>query len=294
MDLYNALTTFVQVAELNSFSAAARALDLNAANVTKQIQWLETHLALTLFIRSTRHVVVTDSGEALLVKIKPWLEEFNQITAEIKDEQQEVSGKIIFGGQSNLQAYKPICSWIAHFLQTYPKVSIKTKTSTTPVDVLDSHMDCYLGMDRYLINDSEIIGRTLMTFHHQCYASPSYIDNNPPLNSPEELIHHQCVTFKKMDWELNGKVYRPDAHFNTDIGYSVYRAGTRDIGIIYVPDIFAEEYCQRGTLQRVMPDYRSKRQGAVKIYYPKMTYQPKRVKALIDFFVAKAAAFNQS
>ena len=68
MDRLDNLQSFVLVAELGSFSAAARQLDVAQSTVSKQIAQLEVSFGVRLFNRSTRSLSLTDAGERLLVR----------------------------------------------------------------------------------------------------------------------------------------------------------------------------------------------------------------------------------
>ncbi|UUS14204.1 LysR family transcriptional regulator [Stenotrophomonas sp. CD2] len=64
MDLIAPLRTFVKVAEVGSFAAAADALDLSPQLVGKHVQSLELHLGVRLLNRTTRKQSLTDFGQA--------------------------------------------------------------------------------------------------------------------------------------------------------------------------------------------------------------------------------------
>ena len=65
MEIRN-LTTFIRVAELQSFSRAAEQLGYSQSAVTVQIRQLEQELGTLLFERIGRHVRLTEEGEALV------------------------------------------------------------------------------------------------------------------------------------------------------------------------------------------------------------------------------------
>jgi DNA-binding transcriptional LysR family regulator len=62
------LETFVAVAELGSFSAAARRLNLGQPSVSQRIQRLEETLQTRLLVRTTRRVQTTPAGARLLAE----------------------------------------------------------------------------------------------------------------------------------------------------------------------------------------------------------------------------------
>src|SRR5260370_12585229 len=64
------LRVFCTVARKSSFSAAAEALSVSAAYVSKRVSVLETDLGTRLLHRSTRRVAITEAGE----RVYAWAE----------------------------------------------------------------------------------------------------------------------------------------------------------------------------------------------------------------------------
>ena len=65
MEIRN-LITFVQVAELNSFTKAAKALGYSQSTVSFQIKQLETELNCMLFERINHTISLTEKGREVL------------------------------------------------------------------------------------------------------------------------------------------------------------------------------------------------------------------------------------
>ena len=78
MDKLQALNAFVAVAEAGGFSKAARRLGVATSSLTRLIDALEEQLGTALLTRSTRAVVLTDSGTAYLEQIAPLLGDLQQ------------------------------------------------------------------------------------------------------------------------------------------------------------------------------------------------------------------------
>ena len=81
MDRFTSMSTFVQVVDSGTFSAAARRLELSPAAVTSHVQALEQRLGLRLLNRTTRRVSLTEEGTAFhrhctradqLLDYRPW------------------------------------------------------------------------------------------------------------------------------------------------------------------------------------------------------------------------------
>jgi DNA-binding transcriptional LysR family regulator len=67
---YLGLEAFVAVAELGSFSRAADYLNLSQAALSHRIRKIEADLGVQLLVRSTRDVLLTKEGQALLPQVR--------------------------------------------------------------------------------------------------------------------------------------------------------------------------------------------------------------------------------
>lgn len=74
------LLSAVQSADSGSFSAAARALNLTPAAVSKNVAALEKILALRLFNRTTRQLSLTDEGAIFIAQARLGLEALEAAT----------------------------------------------------------------------------------------------------------------------------------------------------------------------------------------------------------------------
>src|ERR1700735_1990315 len=103
MDRLGAMRIFVSVAKLGSFSEAARRLQLSPSVVTRSIAQLEDQLGLTLLLRTTRSLRLTERGELYLESCEQILQDIDNAERQVRGEDAEprgtlkVAGTILFG-----------------------------------------------------------------------------------------------------------------------------------------------------------------------------------------------------
>ena len=134
LELYK---VFYYVATTLSFSEASRQLFISQSAVSQSIKTLEKRLNHTLFIRSTKKVLLTPEGELLLQHVKPALEMLDEGEALL-------SGDTMLKGQLRIGASDTICryfliDYFQKYHQNYPDVRIKITNSTSIgcVDLLE-------------------------------------------------------------------------------------------------------------------------------------------------------------
>jgi LysR family transcriptional regulator, transcriptional activator of the allD operon len=115
------LRTFVTVAQLRSFSAAAELLHKTTSAVSYRIKTLEDSIGTPLFERTTRSVALTSSGEVLLDKasqIFEWLEtlpeELKQVSSGIEPQFTLVVNNLLYDSQALADLLADLHTRFAH------------------------------------------------------------------------------------------------------------------------------------------------------------------------------------
>lgn len=91
------LESFVRVAELGSFSKAARVLDVAQPALSRQVRALETDLRETLLLRNGRGVSLTDAGRRLFEHGVQILQQVSQAREDLGTERDAVVGHVTIG-----------------------------------------------------------------------------------------------------------------------------------------------------------------------------------------------------
>jgi LysR family transcriptional regulator, transcriptional activator of the cysJI operon len=118
-----AMRVFAVAAETENFSETARRLHLSQPAVSQQVQSLEHHLGIELFLRSGRSIRLTDAGRVLLPRARQLLAQAKSIEEMMWSLDEQVVGSVVIGCTTTAGKYAiPVLA--AAFRKTYPKVRL--------------------------------------------------------------------------------------------------------------------------------------------------------------------------
>jgi DNA-binding transcriptional LysR family regulator len=124
------LETFAKAAELNSFTAAAKALGMTQAAVSQRIQALEKCLGTSLFDRQGGHVLLTEPGRRLYLYAQHILSLYEEARREVTGKEVTVASHLSLAassipGEHLLPALLPV------FQQKHPHVRLRVTIADT-------------------------------------------------------------------------------------------------------------------------------------------------------------------
>lgn len=169
------ITTFVRVAQLDSFSKAAESLGYSQSAVTVQIRQLEEELDTRLFDRMGKKITLTDRGKLFLEGAYEVLQRVNKLQRSV-EEGGELRGDLRLGTIESLCLTKlpPI---LLEFCRLHPKVSVRI-TIGSPEELIEgmehNHLDLIYILDdpRYNNNWEKLMEREEEVVFVTAAASP--------------------------------------------------------------------------------------------------------------------------
>ena len=117
------LESFIQVARLRSFSAAAQQLHISQPAMSKRIQSLESHLSVSLFDRLGKRVRLTPAGELLVGKANAILDLSRDMERDVGNLAQTVSGRLSMATSHHIGLHR-LSPVLQRFTQQYPEVEL--------------------------------------------------------------------------------------------------------------------------------------------------------------------------
>lgn len=254
MEIRN-LITFVQVAELGSFTKAARVLDYSQSTVSFQIKQLENELGWLLFERINHTITLTEKGRELLAyakQIRYLTDEFNQR----RRSDYEVSGFL------HIVAPDSVCEEMMRrhytdFHARYPGIRLKFTTADTETmfRMLDhNEADLMLTLDRHIYHKDYVIATEEPVGMHFVTGIGSDHATDRPLRL-QDLSHAPFVLTEKgfgyrriFDEAVAAQSLEicPIVEIGrTDIILSMLASG---IGVSFLPDFATGRWVEEGKL----------------------------------------------
>lgn len=289
MDTLEAMRVFVAVVERNGFSAAAEALDISTAAVTRHIAALEKRLSTRLLNRTTRRVSPSSTGAAYYQRCVQLLAEFDQLEASIGDQALQPSGHLRINAPVSygIACLAPL---LAGYRARHPQVQLDLALSDRLVDMVEEGFDLAIRITR--TPAPSLIARKLADTAIILCAAPAYLAAHGTPVRAEELSRHECLAYSYWasgdSWPLQG----PEGEISVAVSGGV-RANNGDVlreaaiaglGIIAQPDFIVADALADGRLQRILPEYGLTPIGIYAMYASRSHLAPK-VRSFIDYLV---------
>ena len=157
------LNTFRMVANVQSFSRAATALNYVQSSITAQIQALEEELGARLFDRLGKRIALTEAGQRLLHYTEKILELVEEARNAVKDEDEEVTGSVTISATESLCTYM-LPAILQQFRKLYPQARVIFRPLILPDvrgSVSDGSVDIAFFIDEAMPSNSLIVENLL-------------------------------------------------------------------------------------------------------------------------------------
>jgi DNA-binding transcriptional LysR family regulator len=287
MDLVIAMRAYRQVVDSGSFTAAAKALNLSKAAVSKQISDLEAHLGAALLHRTTRRLNVTEAGKIYFDRCQRLLDELDTAEAEMRNLQAEPAGRLRISAPGNFgeAVLGPI---ICELLKRYPKLTLQVELSNRFVDLLEEGFDAAIRI-RTSLPDSTLIARRLCPVDRIACAAPSYLKQHGQPSHPRDLVDHNCLIYtlstSPMDWTFNTPsgphTVRVNGNIHTNNSQLLLEPLRAGAGIALLPTFAVGAEIESGRLHQILDQFTVDRHDLY-VVYPHNRHLSPKVRVFVD------------
>jgi DNA-binding transcriptional LysR family regulator len=285
----SALSTFLLVAERQSFSAAAAALGISRSAVSQAVQGLERSLGTSLFVRTTRSVRLTDAGARLFATAGPALQQANDALAAVRAGEQETSGTVRIT-VPHIAVPVVVSPALPTLRARFPKLTIEIVADDRLTDIVTERFDAGIRLDERLERHMVSV-RVSKPFRFLVVASPRYLAAHGRPTHPRDLMEHECIGYRgatlgvlyRWEFERRGReitVQVPSNIITSDAALGV-RAAVDGLGFAYCDEFSAAPYLARKELEVVLEDYLVRVPGLF-LYFPERSRTQPKLRALID------------
>lgn len=282
------MRSFVMVADLGSFSAAAKALFTSGSQISRHVADLERQVGVQLVNRTARSVSLTELGVRY--------SEFARRVLEEIDEEDMAIAQLRDRPEGPLSVISP--KWIgtldlgdaiAAFSVSHPKITTRFEIggmSDRTYDFLDSGFD--VAFHTRELRDSRVQQKMIANLPFVLCAAPEYIDEYGELSDPNDLADHDCLVHANdLVWDI-GRSGSSTAHKIRNVAFvsnsylTLQKAVIRGRGIALMPLRAVHEYLSDGLLRVVLPNQPVPDRPLYAIYSPAKN-TPEKVNVFLDF-----------
>ncbi len=293
---WDKLKVFHAAAEAGSFTHAGEHLGLSQSAVSRQVSALEQELAVSLFHRHARGLILTEQGDLLYRTAHDVFMKLASVHAKLTDSRERPNGELKVTTSPGLGIHW-LTPRLGEFLDLYPDIRFTLLTTDEELDLAMREADVAIRLRQP--TQPDLIQRKLFSVKFHVYGSPEYLKRFGTPRTIDELDNHRILLlggavpahFANRRWLLDvGRDSKgprvPHLTFNNVLG--LLRACQGGLGIALLPDYLVEE---NGGLVQLFRDADPLALDAFFVY-PEELKSVARVQVFRDFLVSKAQRWN--
>jgi len=284
----NALNAYLAVARRRSFAAAAAELGGSPSALSQSVRQLEMRLGVSLLMRTSRSVSLTEEGQRLLESAGPAVDQALELLKKVTVRAEDVTGRIRLTVPS-FSVRHVVAPLLPRFLARHPHVEVDVRVENHFVDIVTEGLDAGIRFSDSIERDMVQV-RLLGPSRFVVVAAPAYLARKGTPEKPEDLLTHDCICIRSAStgpryvWELErGKrnwripVQGP-VETNDEVLMRVL--AEEGVGLLYTfePQVAAE--LKRGSLRVVLEPYAALVPGLY-LYYPSRAQVSRALKAFV-------------
>jgi len=283
MDLNGALI-FVRVVRLGSFTKAALELGVPNSTVSDRVSDLETALGVTLLVRTTRKLHLTDAGEIFFRKAELAVAALMSAGEEASIFQKHPTGTLKITAPADFD-YTPICEAVTEYVQKFPAVKVELLLTDRLVDLIGEGFDIALRAGP--AGDSTLTAKRMGESGLILVAAPLYLQNSAVIDEPGDLSLHKCLVISPEQnsssfatWNLvstGGKKAKvaPHAHISSNSVAAIKHLVSIGEGVALMPPTLVHRDISSGRIVHVLAEWSTEPWPSYLVYTAHRKSSPK-------------------
>jgi DNA-binding transcriptional LysR family regulator len=287
MDRFKQIETFVAVVARGSLSGAALAEGVAPAVVGRRLDALEERLGVKLLVRTTRRIGLTFEGSAFLEDCQRILNDYHNAEASVSLGGVKASGHVRVTAPAGF-GRRHVAPLVPGFVAAHRDVSVSLDLSDRLVDIVNEGIDVAIRIGR--LDDSSLVGIRLADNRRVVVASPAYLAARGTPLHPDDLQHHDCLTFGSRGSQPRGWLFtieskvvpvRVGGTIDCNDGAVLHEWALAGHGLAWRSMWEAATELASGRLVTVLDAFRAP-DDAIHALFPQRRHLPLRVRMFID------------
>jgi DNA-binding transcriptional LysR family regulator len=278
--------TFIRIVEAGSLSAAAVQMNTTQPTVSRRLQALERSLGLSLVLRSTHSLRLTEAGARYYARARELALAWSEFESDLRGAVDEPQGllRVVVPhafGQNHL------IGPMTDFLTRHPRVSIEWLLHDTPPDFVAEGIDCAIRVGE--VSDPSVVAIRIGEVPRVLVAAPSLLGGRPMPHAPEDLadlpwlallpFYRKEVRLQHSNGETHVLAINP--RVTTDSLYALRNTALRGIGVALASEWLLRESITSGEFVHLIPDWHGE-PLPVHITYPYAAFYPAKLRVFVD------------
>lgn len=290
----NRLAIFVALVRAGSFTAAAEQLGMTKAMVSQHLLKLERELGVTLIVRSTRRMALSEAGALFHADCLALLEQAQAAIERIGDRRHTPTGTLRLTTSTDYGT-AVIAPALADFQRLHPPLQVDLVINDQISDLIAERFDLAIRIG--WLRDSGLRATRLGGFRQLAMAAPAYLAEHGVPRRPEDLAMHRWIAMSALATPLrwtftrgsgSRRVVRMRQAMQANNAAAIRALVVSGAGLSVLPDYLVQDDIQAGRLQILLAQYRLP-EGGIYAVYPD-PQPPAKVRAFIDFMRNRLAA----
>ncbi|PLK50591.1 LysR family transcriptional regulator [Uliginosibacterium sp. TH139] len=277
--------TFIRIVEAGSLSAAAAQMNTSQPTISRRLQALERSLGLSLILRSTHALRLTEAGARYYTRARELALAWSEFESDLRGAVDEPQGllRVVVPhafGQNHL------IGPMAAFLARHPRVSVEWLLHDTPPDFVAEGIDCAVRVGE--VSDPAAVAIRIGEVPRVLAAAPALLAGRALPQTPEalaELPWLALLPFYRKEVRLQRgsetHLLAIEPRVTTDSLYAMRNAALLGVGVVLASEWLLRDSFASGELIQLLPEWH----GAplpVYVTYPYAAFYPAKLRAFVE------------
>lgn len=286
------LAFFQHLARAGSLTATARELGLSLSAVSKRLKLLESRLGVELAARTTRRLTLTAEGERYFARGALILDELGELENSLSERASQALGGRLRVNATFGFGRRHIAPLLSRFCAEHPEVEGWLELTNFPLNLSDHGFD--IGIRVGEPPESRLVARRILANRRVLCASPGYITQTSPIQTPADLQQHACLVIRENDsdfplWRFERKGQPTQAQsvkvsgrLASNDGEVITRLALDGHGVMLRSWWDVNEHLASGALVALLPGWQGVRADFYAVYEQRR-HVPARLRVFTDY-----------